>query len=72
MVWLDFCLLKIRSVPYKRYLFLIRWFLINRYHCDLEYKYKRYWWIVHKLLWSVILLCVIYSFVGLVRWITLE
>lgn len=38
----------------KYWWFLFRWFLIGKNHCSIEAKYKRVWWIVHKLLWTFI------------------
>lgn len=39
----------------KRWLFLLRWFLIGRYHCEVSIVSKRTFFILHKVLWFFIL-----------------
>lgn len=46
----------------KYYFFLFRWFLIGKYHCDIPKKYKTIWKITHKILWLIIIYCVLYVF----------
>lgn len=39
----------------RYYWFLIRWFLIGRYHCDVSPVSKQMFFIIHKALWFFIL-----------------
>lgn len=32
-------------------IFIFKWFLIGKYHCNLPNWAIRFWWVVHKLLW---------------------
>lgn len=43
----------------KYYLFLFRWFLIGKYHCEGAYKYRKYYNFIHKTIWLLITLGVI-------------
>lgn len=44
----------------KYYWFLLRWFLIGKYHCkDLPVVTKQTYRIVHKLLWGLILISIV-------------
>lgn len=45
----------------KRYWFYFRWFLIGKNHCDIPPKMKRFWFIVHKSLWGIIIVSVALS-----------
>lgn len=40
----------------KEGLFLFRWFLIDRYHCDLSTKQKLYLKFIHKLFWGGVII----------------
>lgn len=39
----------------KYYGFLFRWFLIGRYHCRVPRKYRKYYWLINKALWFIII-----------------
>lgn len=41
----------------KNIWFLLRWFLIGNYYCDTPKISKQVYWLLHKLLWFIILLC---------------
>lgn len=43
----------------KYYLFLFRWFLIGKYHCEGACKYRKYYNFIHKTIWLLITLGVI-------------
>ena len=45
----------------KRLWFYFRWFLIGKYHCDISPTLKRFWFVIHKALWGVIIICVALS-----------
>ena len=55
----------------KYYFFLFRWFLIGRYHCDGAKKFRKYYDIIHKLLWLLITLGVIALCEKVLKWIGL-
>lgn len=44
-----------------RWYFLVRWWLVGKYHCDIPPSYKRFWWIAHKITWLLLSFCVIYT-----------
>lgn len=50
------------SAKLRYWFFLFRWFLIGKYHCDIPKKYKCVWKITHKILWLIIIYCVLYVF----------
>lgn len=50
---------------FKYFVFLFRWFLIGKYHCNIPQKYKAFYWLVNKALWVFIMLCVWYFFVAI-------
>lgn len=45
----------------KELWFYFRWFLIGKYHCDISPSYKRFWFVVHKSLWAMIIISVALS-----------
>ena len=51
-----------KAIPkLKRVWFYFRWFLIGKYHCDISPTLKRFWFVIHKALWGVIIICVALS-----------
>ncbi|WP_297192365.1 hypothetical protein [uncultured Campylobacter sp.] len=45
----------------KKYFFLFRWFLIGKYHCDLNFISKKTFIFLHKLFWGAIIVSVAFS-----------
>lgn len=59
---------KIRQKAHRAY-FLVRWWLIGKYHCDIPPGYKRFWYIMNRAFWILIFLSVAYTlFVGILGW----
>ena len=59
---------KIHAKAHRAY-FLVRWWLIGKYHCDIPPSYKKFWYIMNRVFWIVIFLCVAYTlFVGILGW----
>ena len=50
----------------KYYFFLIRWWSIGHYHCDIPQKYKKFWWLMNRIFWIGVFLSMAYTlFVGI-------
>lgn len=45
----------------RYYMFLLRWFLIGKYHCDLPKWAIKYFWLAHKLLWAFIAISIAFT-----------
>ena len=67
------CVLKFVSKKFKqahellhRWYFLVRFWLIGKYHCDIPPSYKKFWYLMNRAFWLAIFLCVAYTlFVGI-------
>lgn len=53
----------------RRYLFLFRWFLIGRYHCDLPKSQIVIVSALNKIFWGVVIICVAVCFGDFLQWI---
>ncbi|TQR28704.1 hypothetical protein DMB92_09035 [Campylobacter sp. MIT 99-7217] len=51
----------------RYYFFLFKWFLIGKNHCDIPPFAKRYFWVLHKALWIVITLSLVFSLYALLN-----
>lgn len=73
LIWQILCFLaktqvKIKAILHRWY-FLVRWWLIGKYHCDIPPSYKKFWYICNRAFWLVIFLSVAYTlFVGILGW----
>lgn len=52
---------KIDLRTWRRYWFVFKFFLINKYYCDFSKSTIFIIWIIHKVLWLFILFCICYT-----------
>lgn len=53
----------------KRHLFLLRWFLIGKYHCNLTKKQRKVISALNKAFWGIFVICVAVCVGDLIQWI---
>lgn len=56
----------------RYYWFLFRWFLIGKSFCDMPKWSKKWFWVIHKILWVIITMSVCYTLHKAIKYVLIS